>query len=140
MFYRSLFIILFFICGSASAFQFPLEIIDYMDNSRIIIYANKSDINQSPRWAITDNTPPPLTISSLISKVNKWTVQQKDLQDARVNEIELKKMQQHEKDNYWYYLVQLKSTQAAKNKNIHYIAVLMNGKILTAIKEPSSYK
>lgn len=126
--------ILFSLFSNTYAYQFPLEIIDTMDNATIIVYAKKDDINKTSTW-IPGESAPPLTIASLVSNVNTWLSSRSDMKELKVNEVELKKVQKHEKDNYWYYLVQLKN-----NKDIQYIAVLMNGQILPAIKEPKSYK
>ncbi len=116
------------------AFQFPLEIIDYMDDATIIVYAKKDDINKTSTW-IPGDTAPPLTIEKLVSTVNSWLKTRPKMQNLKINEIELKQVHKHEKDNYWYYLIQLKNKQ-----NVKYIAILMNGQILPAIKEPKSYK
>ena len=116
------------------AFQFPLEIIDYMDDATIIVYAKKDDINSTSTW-IPGEGSVPLGINELVSKVNNWLKTQPEMSSLTINEIELKKVKKHEKDNYWYYLLQLKN-----NDNTQYLAVLMNGQILPAIKEPKAYK
>lgn len=116
------------------AFQFPLEIIDYMDDATIIVYAKKDDINSTSSWLPGEGNIP-LGINDLVSTVNNWLKTQSKMAGLKINEIELKKVKKHEKDNYWYYLVQLKN-----NNDTQYLAVLMNGQILPAIKEPKSYK
>ncbi len=126
--------LLFGLFANTYAYQFPLEMIDYMDDTTIIVYAKKSDIDSSSTW-MPGESAPPLSIAQLVTKVDAWLQSQKGMHDLKVNEVELKKVQKHEKDNYWYYLVQLKH-----KKEIQYIAVLMNGKVLPAIKEPKSYK
>ena len=127
--------LLLFGCFSQSyAFQFPLEIIDYMDDATIIVYAKKDDINNTSVW-IPGEGNVPLGINELVSKVNSWLKTQPEMSALKINEIELKKVKKHEKENYWYYLLQLKN-----HKDIQYLAVLMNGQILPAIKEPKSYK
>ncbi len=128
-------VILLFGCFSQTyAFQFPLEIIDYMDNATIIVYAKKDEINSTSTW-IPGEGNVPLNIDELVGKVSSWLKTQSKMSAFKINEIELKKVKHHEKDNYWYYLIQLKN-----NSDTQYIAVLMNGRILPAIKEPRSYK
>ncbi len=127
-------ILLFGFFSPGYAFQFPLEIIDYMDDATIIVYAKKDDINNTSVW-IPGEGNVPLSINDLVSKVNNWLKTQPEMSSLKINEIELKKVKKHEKENYWYYLLQLKN-----HNDIQYLAVLMNGQILPAIKEPKSYK
>ena len=127
-------ILLFGFFSQSYAFQFPLEIIDYMDDATIIVYAKKDDINNTSVW-IPGEGNVPLGINELVSKVNSWLKTQPEMSALKINEIELKKVKKHEKENYWYYLLQLKN-----HNDIQYLAVLMNGQILPAIKEPKSYK
>jgi hypothetical protein len=58
---------------------------------------------------------------------------------VEILKIELKPIQNHDAKKYWYYLVQLR-TQTDGHPKKQYLAAVMSGKILTAIKEPSSYK
>ena len=135
MFYKLFSVaLLFSFFSNTYAFQFPLEIIDYMDDATIIVYAKKNDINKTSTW-IPGEGSLPLSVDDLVSKVNIWLKTQPNMINLKINEIELKKVKKHEKENYWYYLIQLHN----KN-NTQYIAVLMNGQILPAIKEPKSYK
>ncbi len=136
-----LFIVLLCCFGTQSSFAFklPIEIIDSMDDSTIIIFADKDDINQSSTWIPTKGNLP-LTIPAMLEKVYVWLETKEELKNLEVNEIELKKIHNHSKENYWYYLVQLSGVEKLANKKTHYIAVLMSGKILSAIKEPKSYK
>jgi hypothetical protein len=51
--------------------------------------------------------------------------------------IELKKIPRHEK--HWHYLVKTKS-EVDDIVESHYFIVLMDGKVIAAIKEPESIK
>ncbi len=129
--------VLLLVSQQAFAAHFPLVIIEPFDETKIVIYVSETDIEQSPAWTPADGAPP-LTIEKLIRDINRYKTRDPRLAGAIVHEIELKPIQHHEKQNRWYYLVQMKTT---KNKpHRHYLAVLMNGKILSAVKEPESYK
>lgn len=131
---------LFLILVSKGAFatEFPLEIIENFDSTKVVIYANESDIGKAPSWSPSEGEPP-LTIANLIINVQKWVAQDSNLTDAEILKIELKPIQHHDVKLHWYYLVQLRTQTDGQSKK-HYLAAVMSGKILTAIKEPSSYK
>lgn len=120
------------------ASDYPLVIIEPFDDARIIIYVSETDIEKSPAWKPTNGTPP-LTIEKLIADIQKHIASDPRLANAIIHEIELKPILHHEKENRWYYLIQMKIIDNQRPTS-RYLAVLMNGKILSAIKEPKSYK
>lgn len=135
---RKLFIgLLLLFAQSALAAQFPLIIIEPFDETKIIIYVSETDIENSPAWKPSDGTPP-LTIEKLITDIKRHNGGDSKLANAIIHEIELKPVLHHEKQNRWYYLVQMKTV--GKKSYRHYFAVLMDGKIISAIREPESYK
>jgi len=119
------------------AAEFPLTIIEPFDEAKIVIYVSESDIEKSPAWQPADGALP-LTIEKLIAVINKYNAGKPKMLNAIVHEIELKPILHHEKQNRWYYLVQMKA--AGEQAHRHYFAVLMNGKIISAIKKPETYK
>jgi len=138
MFFRLLIGLLFLITENVAATQFPLEIIDYLDDTKIVIFINEADIDEAPTWNPSAGAPP-LTIEHLVKDVQKWGAANPNLTHAIIHKIELKPILHHEKQNRWYYLIQMK-VQVDDHSDMHYLAVLMNGKILSAMKEPTSYK
>ncbi len=132
----ALFLIL--IAKGAFAGEFPLEIIENFDSTKVVIYVKESDIYKAPTWSPSEGEPP-LTIANLITGVQQWIAQDINFDGAEILKIELKPIQNHDATKYWYYLVQL-CTQADGQLKNQYLAAVMSGKILTAIKEPSSYK
>ncbi len=129
--------VLLLVTQQAFAAQFPLVIIEPFDETKIVIYVSEKDIEQSPAWTPADGSPP-LTIEKLIADIKKYNARNPKLAGAIIHEIELKPILHHEKQNRWYYLVQMKA--AGRSSHRHYLAVLMSGKIITAIREPESYK
>lgn len=137
MSYKLLIGILLLSAQHAFAGQFPLVIIEPFDESKIVIYITEKDIEKSPAWKPTDGTPP-LTIEKLIADINKHNANDPKFANSIIHEIELKPILHHEKQNRWYYLIQMKV--GGKQPHRQYLAVLMNGKIISAIREPESYK
>lgn len=123
---------------TAHAIQFPLEIIEHFDGRTIVISVNQSDIDKTPTWNPTAGSPP-LTIAELIKDIQQWTAQDKDLATATIAKIELKQILHHQNTDRWYYLVQLRTIDEDK-PGMYFLAVLMNGKILPAIREPAAFK
>lgn len=131
---------LFLILVSKGAFatEFPLEIIENFDSTQVVIYVKESDIDKAPTWSPSEGEPP-LSIANLISAVQKWIALDINFDGAEILKIELKPIHNHDAKKSWYYLVQLRTQTDGKSTN-QYLAAVMSGKILTAIKEPSSYK
>lgn len=125
-------------CAASDQVQFPEEIIERFDNSRVIIYINTSDITDTPAWNLAAGEPP-LTIQALSQIIRTRIAQDDTLKDAVVDRIELKRIQHHEAQQRWYYLVEMKTLTDGRTLK-HYLAVLMDGKVVPAIREPESYK
>lgn len=138
MFSRAIIAALLFYTANALAYQFPLEIIEKFDDARLVIFVAESDIRNTPEWSPARGNPP-LTIAGVVSKVLQWCEKDKNLKNANILKIELKPILRFEKQNRWYYLVQLQTPNSGQH-TIQYLAILMDGKILPAIREPSSIK
>ncbi|WP_198262854.1 hypothetical protein [sulfur-oxidizing endosymbiont of Gigantopelta aegis] len=57
-----------------------------MDNSTIIIYAKKDDINKTSTW-IPGEGKVPLGINELVSTVNAWLKTQSEMASLKINLI-----------------------------------------------------
>lgn len=126
-------------CAGSGAALWPQEIIDTMDDQRLVVFLPNADIAASPEWQPMEGTPPPLTIADAIAHLKKWMAGGPRYRNAEIHEIELKPIHGHEQEHRWYYLFQLRRPDTGKRKRI-YAAVLLNGKVVPAIVEPSSIK
>jgi hypothetical protein len=122
----------------ALAKEFPLEIIERFADARIVIYTRQSAIDAAPAWNPSQGAPP-LSIEALIKAVEKWSAAEPQPATAFIRKIELKPIRHEENRNRWYYLVQLDVKEQGRSST-RYLAVLMSGKILPAIREPEPYK
>ncbi len=126
------------VAQNAFASQFPLVLIESFDDARVVIYVNESDIRNTPDWQPSEGAPP-LSVKNLIEDIQEWNARNPEFANATIHEFELKPILHHEKQNRWYYLVQMKKMHNGI-ADTRYLAVLMNGKVLPAVKEPKSYK
>ncbi len=133
----ALIFLMVFCSGASMAAPWPLEIIEHLDETKIVIYINESDIEQSPVWDPAQGAPA-FGLAELLQRIERWDRETDGMAGARIEKIELKPILHHEKKGRWYYLVQLGRSQGRKHH--HYLAVLMSGKAVAAIEEPASYK
>ena len=142
--YFSLISLLFslFVTGIPTAFagneHWPVEIFDVMDNQKLVVFLANEDIAASPQWQPVQGGPP-VSIAAALEHARSWIEQEPQLKGARVYEVELKPIHKHERENRWYYLLQLR-TEKDGRPSAHYIAVLFTGKVVPAIAEPASIK
>lgn len=135
--YRSIVLsLLLLICGEALAYETPVEIIEYIDDVKVIAYLNKSEIAKSPQW-IPFESPPPLSIQDALQAVRLYLESDADFTDARLVSIELKRIPHYEQ--HWHYLAKVRYRVGDKIEP-HFFAILMDGKLVSAIKEPESIK
>lgn len=118
--------------------QWPVEIYDVMDNQKLVVFLANDDIAASPPWQPAQGGPP-VSIAAALEYASQWIEQDPRMKGARIHEIELKPIHEHENENRWYYLLQLRTGESGK-RSAYYIAVLFNGKVVPAIVEPASYK
>jgi len=126
-------------CAGTGADLWPQEIIDSMDGRRLVLFLPNEDIAASPQWSPADGAPPPLSIAGAMAQLREWMAGDPRYREAEIREIELKPIHQHEKENRWYYLFQLRRHDGDKRKFI-YAAVLLNSKVVPVIVEPASIK
>ncbi|UHD17409.1 hypothetical protein [Thiocapsa bogorovii] len=122
----------------ADAAQWPVEIFERMDDKRIVVFLSDDDIETDPAWSPIEGGPP-LTLAAVIQELNTWIKDNADLAGFDIHEIKLKGIPHHEVDRHWYYLVQLHKLVDGRPER-RYAAVLMNGKLVPAIREPASVK
>jgi len=122
--------------GKLLAYEFPIEISEYIDDIKIIAYLNKSDISQEPKWTPFEG-PPPLSIYDALQAVQSYISSDADITNTTLTEIELKQIPGHE--IYWHYLVKVRFKVADKTQP-HFFVVLMDGKVVSALKRPEPIK
>jgi len=125
-----------FFSGSAQSYDFPIEVFEYINNEKVVAFINEDDIDASTSWLPTEGAPP-VTIANVVSTIQKYIKPDPKLTNATFSEIELKRIPRHEK--HWHYLVKMK-TGTGGQAHYHYFVVLMNGKIIPALREPESFK
>ncbi len=128
-----LFMAMLAISSSAQAGQPKVEIVEQFDDLKMIAFLNADDINNSPEWN-ADLNAPPLGVGDAIQAV-KTFVQQKQEMGA-VKEIELRQIPKDA--TRWHYLV--KVVNEARQAKFDIFIVLMDGKVIQGIIEPSGYK
>ena len=129
------------VCAWAGAATdlWPEEIIDSMDGQRLVVFLPNSDIATSPQWLPDEGAAPPLNIAGAVEHLKKWMASDPRYQGVEIHEIKLTPIRHHEQEHRWYYLFQLRPLDGGHRKAM-YAAVLLNGKVVPAIAEPSSIK
>ena len=135
MYLRFLPILVLLFSAKLFAYEFPIEITEYIDDVKVDAYISKSDIDQELIWTPFDGAPP-LSIAAALQAIQAYAANT-DLADMTLTGIELKRIPRHEKQ--WHYLVKIKSEIDGIVES-HYFIVLMDGKVIPAIKEPDSIK
>jgi hypothetical protein len=131
---RTLLAVLLLLSSQIQALEYPVEIIEYIDNVRVVAFVKESDIDKSPKW--DPPSEPPLSIANAIDAVQRY-IAPSSINNENLIGIELKQIPRHK--HYWHYIVKNKMLTAEKPVS-HYYVVLMNGKVIPAIKEPESVK
>lgn len=133
---KTLVLLLLLSATSAFARTFPLEIIEYIDDTKVVAFVYEQDVQQSPAWKPAD-TPPPLDIAGVLQRIRDYTAAQPLLAGASFEEVELKRIPRH--PDHWHYLVVMK-IPGIDRPETHYFVMLMNGKVIPALKEPAPLK
>ncbi len=137
MFWRFFAVFLLVAANNVPAVQFPLEIVENFDGTRVVVLANKDEIETAPTWHPADK--PPLTIADLVITVQKHIDATPGRSNALIRKIDLRPIKGYETQDRWYYLLMVADPDNS-HPNLNYLAVLMNGKVLSTIREPSAYK
>jgi hypothetical protein len=128
--------LLLLVSGQALAVEFPLEITEYIDDIRIIAYLKQSDVDREARWTPFESAPP-LTVQAALDKVQSYIRTDNAFADAELTSIELKPIPKQK--DYWHYLVKMKYTQDGVSRP-HFFVVLMDGKVISALRQPDPIK
>lgn len=118
------------------AIEFPVEIIEYLDDVKVVAFINESDIDKSLRWNPAQGKVP-LGIDDALKAIREHVAADPELKQASLTGIELKQIPHH--SGYWHYMVKMK-TRVNNRNQAHYFIVLMNGKVIPGIREPESVK
>lgn len=123
---------LFLLAGGSQA-QPMVEIIEQIDNSRMVAFVEQADIEAGPAW-IPGASPIPLSVDAALQSISRFS-EASGRADA-IDEIEIRKVPGHEKR--WHYLVKVADDRMTTRYRLY--LVLMNGKVVPAIIEPEGYK
>ncbi len=119
--------------GSAWAGTFPLELIEQFDEARVVAFIDKAELENSPVWRPLDQ-PPPLTVAAALERLAAFVRQRgEDPAKLKVAEIELRQVKGM--PNRWHYLV-----RTATPAGPRFYAVLLNGRVVAAVREPEAVK
>jgi hypothetical protein len=118
------------------ALEFPIEIIESIDNSRVVAFVNETDIDQDINWSPFTGEPP-LTVAGALTAIQRQIATDPGLSGAALTEIGLRQIPHHE--THWHYLVKLQ-TRADDKLLAHYFIVLMDGKVIRGLREPQAVK
>jgi len=121
---------------SAYAYDWPIEIIEYVDNARVVATLSQGDIDESADWKPA-GAAPALSIKKVAAIARDFAAANEGWEGATLEEIALRRIPHHE--DKWHYMVKMK-TEMDDQVSYHYLVVLMNGKTIAALREPESVK
>lgn len=136
MFKKLLPLLILLLSGKALAYDFPIEITEYIDNVKIIAYVNKNDVNKNMEWSPFKSSLP-LSVTDALTTVQKYLSANAAFSDVRFMSIELKQIPHHEK--HWHYIVKV-TYKIEGNTHPHFFVVLMDGKVISALTKPEAIK
>ena len=114
----------------ARSVEFPLELIEYLDDVRVVAFVRPSALEQAPTWDPVAE-PLPLGIPQALQAVRAFVGPDSGY---RLQSIELKPIPSHR--GHWHYLVRTTDPHGKPR----YFAVLLDGTLTPATVEPESYK
>jgi len=133
---RLLALLLVLFSGNMQANEFPVEIIEFIDNARVVAFINENDIDETSYWLPSAGSPE-LSIEDALNAVQQHIAADPDITAAELDELKLKQIPHHQR--HWNYLVKMKITNHGK-PHASYFVVLMNGKVIPAVREPGAVK
>lgn len=116
--------------------EFPIEIIESVDNSRVIAFLDEDDIDNSAH-CVPFESAPPLAVADGLKGIREHLAGDQAYANAGPTAIELKAIPQHEK--HWHYLVKI-NTRTDDKTVFHYFIVLMDGKVIGGLRQPQVVK
>jgi hypothetical protein len=115
--------------------DFPIEIIEFIDNARVVAFIHEGDLDPASIWQPAEGAPK-LSIESALEAVNAHITADPTISSAQLVEIKLEQVPNH--NGYWNYLVEMQATNHEAHTS--FFVVLMNGKVIPAVREPSAIK
>jgi hypothetical protein len=131
-----LLLLLISIGSHAQSFTPPIEVIEYIDDVKVVAYINQDDLKDADSWTPFESQPP-LSINDALLSVKRYLQNNGELENTTLRGIELKRIAHHESN--WHYIVKTHYKTDAARK-YHFFVVLMNGKVISALREPESIK
>jgi hypothetical protein len=119
-----------------AAFEFPIQITEYLDDKKIIVFINEGDIDEALHWE-PESGPPPLSMIGAFNAVRKIIDADGNLPAAELMEIELKQIPHHPQQ--WHYLVKMRIRDNGE-RTPGYFVVLMNSKVIPALPRPDALR
>jgi len=120
----------------ARAVSFPLEVIEYIDDTKVVAFVSQNDIDAASTWEPMHSATP-LTLGDALAAVKQALGAYGVDPDAiQLASIELKEFPHQ--PGHWHYLVRLKKDHAKPHPR--FFVVLMSGKAIAATLEPQGYK
>ena len=136
--FKTLLSLLFLIASvPALAYQFPLEVSEYIDDVKIDVFIDPKDLEGQTPWR-PFQAPLPLTLDQALAAIARGVKQDPRIDRAGLVGVELKPIPRH--PGLWHYLVKMKAVMADGKQQALYFIVLMNGKVVPALREPESIK
>ena len=114
----------------AQPVEFPLELIEYLDDVKVVAFVRPSALEKAPTWDPVAE-PLPLGIPQALQAVRAFVGPDSGY---RLRSIELKPIPSH--PGHWHYLVRTTDPHGKPR----YFAVLLDGTLIPATVEPESYK
>ncbi len=115
--------------AQAQRVEFPLELIEYIDDVKVVSFVPPSALASVPTWD-PSRQPVPLSLQQALDRVRSHLGDE----DFRLTAIELKPIPGHR--GHWHYLVRLRGP----DRRPRYFSVLLDGRLLPATREPEPYK
>ncbi len=137
MFQRLLPLLLLWAALPAGAYQFPVEISEYIDDVKVDVFIDPADLAGQKPWRPL-RSPLPLTLDQALAAIANGVKQDRRIDKAGLVGVELKPIPRH--PGLWHYLVKMKALMSNGQQRPLYFIVLMNGKVIPAIREPESIK
>ncbi|BAN69835.1 hypothetical protein [endosymbiont of unidentified scaly snail isolate Monju] len=115
--------------AQAQMVEFPLELIEYIDDVKVVTFVPPSALASAPTWDPMHQAVP-FSLQQALDRVRTRLGNG----DYQLTAIELKPIAGHR--GHWHYLVRLR----APDGRPRYFSVLLDGRLLPATREPESYK
>ena len=125
-------VLLLLVSVGCQAVEFPIELVEYVDDARVVALVNESDIDEGSGW-VPGSGAPPLSIEDAVAIVRSAIADDTRLADSSVREIVLKRIPRH--TEHWHYVIKLQYG-SSDHPRTQFFVVLMNRRLIPAIREP----